>query len=106
MQLIHVAASITSAFAAQRKGASAEKKFAAEVYAVLIQQLAANPSVTPSATKIADAIKAHLAKLPDAPKQLLKNWEKLDLPGVTTAATRKRQEAEQAAKDVGGAKRI
>ncbi|MBP6638941.1 MAG: hypothetical protein KA293_01530 [Bacteroidia bacterium] len=104
MQLIHVAASIASAFALQRKGSSAEKQLAAEVYAVLIQQLALNPSVTPSATQIAEAIKAHLAKLPDAPKQLLKDWNKLDLPGVTTPESRKREKAAKEATDAAAQK--
>ncbi|HEX2899173.1 MAG TPA: contractile injection system tape measure protein, partial [Bacteroidia bacterium] len=94
MQLIHVAASVVSAYSLHRKGAAAEKQFAAEVYAVLVQQLALNPSVTPTASQLAAAIKAHLGRLPDAPKQLLKEWNKLELPGVTTPESRRKLKAE------------
>lgn len=99
LQLIQVAASVVSAFSTYHKGATAEKRIAAEVYAAMVHALAAGPSTTPTPTHIAEAIRAHLAQLQDPPKEMLEHWDDLELPGVGTAEKRRRQQVTQAAQE-------
>lgn len=101
MQMLRVAAAVTTAFATYGRGASAEQRLALDVYVTLIQQLAKGGSSVPTVAKVADAIKAQLKKNTEVPKEFLKNWAELGLPGSPTAAQRRaekaRKEAESAA---------
>ncbi|MFN8396667.1 MAG: contractile injection system tape measure protein [Bacteroidia bacterium] len=95
MQMLHVATAVNAAFATYSKGASAEQRIANEVYVTLIEQLVAGTS-TPSVAKVAEAIKARLKKITEVPKELIRDWADLGLPGSQTAAQKR---AEQARKD-------
>lgn len=95
MQMLQVATTVTAAFATYSRGSSAEQRVAIEVYVTLIQQLVKGS--TPTVAKVADAIKAQLKKSTDVPKELIRNWSDLGLPGSQTAAQKKAEKARKEA---------